>query len=78
MDNTRIEDSVIEDSVIGNNVYFRGIVKSAKNITKTINNRKVVIERIGCIIGDNANMVDVRIESGAMIWPGRKITNKKI
>ena len=78
MDNARIEDSVIEDSVIGNNVFFSGIVKPVLNIQKIINGRKVSIERIGCIIGDNTEALDVRIESGAMIWPGIKITNKSI
>ena len=58
------ENSVVEDSVVGENVYFRGKIKS-KN-------------RLGAIIADNAKAKDVIIKAGCKIWPNKSVSNRTI
>ena len=79
MDNTTIEDkSIIEDSIIGENVNFSGKIISEKNIYSMVKNKKIKVERLGAIIADNVTAKKVEINSGCKIWPNRKISGKII
>jgi len=76
MRNTKISvDSVIEDSIIGENVNFDGIAMSsdAKSIVK---GKAIDAGRMGAIIGDNVTAVKVYIKPGCKIWPNQKITGE--
>ncbi|MBW2976737.1 NTP transferase domain-containing protein [Candidatus Woesearchaeota archaeon] len=77
MDNTTVgKDSIVEDSVIGENVYFKGIAKSSKNVESVVKGEKVIVHRLGTIIGDNAKAEEVEINPGCKIWPNLKIRGK--
>jgi len=74
MDDVTIDkDSIIEDSVIGENVHFNGIAKSSKNVESIVKGKKVIVDNIGVIIGDNVKAEDVKIKPGCKIWPNQKI-----
>lgn len=63
MDNAVIDkNSVIEDSIIGENVYFKGTAKSSN--------------KLGAIIGDNVKAYNVTIKPGCRIWPNKSIRGK--
>lgn len=77
MNNSVIDsDSIIEDSVIGENVYFKGIAKSERDSKSIVNNKPVVVERLGAIIGDNVKAENVEINPGCKIWPNKNIKGK--
>ena len=79
MDNAIIEkDSIIEDSIIGENVYFKGRIISKNNIFSMIKNKKIKVDRLGAVIGDNVKAKNVIISPGCKIWPNKKIENKTI
>ncbi len=79
MDNTIIDkNSVVEDSVIGENVYFRGTVKSKNNVFSIIKNQKIKVDRLGAIIADSVKAKNVVINPGCKIWPNRSISNKTV
>lgn len=79
MDNSVIEkDSVVEESVIGENVYFKGKVKAKENIYSIVKNKKIKVNKLGAIIADNVKAKNVIIEAGCKIWPNKKIKNKSI
>ena len=64
MDNSVIDEGyIIENSVVGENVYFSGKIKSKK---------------FGAIIADNVKAKNVIINSGCKIWPNKAISNKII
>lgn len=76
MDNAIIdEDSVVEDSIIGENVYFNGIIKSGENLTKEINGKQILIKKFGAAIGDNVNAGNIQILPGTLICPGKELRN---
>ena len=73
-DNVTIEkNSVIEDSVIGNDVYFGGQIYSEENVTSFVKGKAVVVKKLGGIIGDNVIANDVIINPGCKIWPNKEI-----
>ena len=75
LDNTMIDkDSLIENSIIGENVYFSGMAKSAKNAESVINGKTIFVERLGAVIGDNVKAENVEIKPGCKIWPNQKIS----
>lgn len=75
MDDTIIdENSIIEDSIIGENVYFQGIARSSKNVESVVKGKKVIVEKIGAIIGDNVKAKEVKISPGSKIWPNKNIS----
>ena len=79
MDKTIIDkNTIVEDSVIGENVHFKGKILAKNKIFLLINNRKIQVGRLGAIVGDNSKLVDVDIKAGCIISPNKKIKNKKI
>ena len=74
LDEVTIEKkSVIEDSIIGNNVYFGGQIYSEENVTSFVKGKPVVVKKLGGIVGDNVIANDVIINPGCKIWPGKEI-----
>jgi len=74
MDNTLInKNSIIEDSVVGANVNFTGKIIAKSNILSNIKNKKIKVDRMGAIIGDNVLAEDVVIKTGCKIWPNKII-----
>jgi len=79
MDNSIVEkDSIVEHSVIGENVHFSGTAKSGKNIELSVNGKSIRVPVIGAIIGDNCKIRNVEIKQGCRINPGKIIADKKI
>lgn len=74
MDKTIIDkSSVVEDSVIGENVYFNGIAKSAKNVKSAVNKKYVFVGNLGTIIADNVKAKNVDIKPGSKVWPDKSV-----
>lgn len=74
MDNVTIgKNSVVDDSIIGENVNFDGKVISKNNAVSVVNNKKIKINRLGAVIGDNVKAQNVVIYPGVKIWPNKKI-----
>ena len=74
MDNVTIEkNSVIEDSVIGSNVYFGGRILSEENVKSMIKGKPVIVKKLGAILSDNVIANDVIIKPGCKIWPNKEI-----
>ena len=64
MDNTIIsENSMVENSIIGENVHFDGKIKAKEH---------------GAIISDGVDAHNATIAPGCRIWPNKKIKNKTI
>ena len=79
MDSAIIDkNSVVEDSVIGENVYFSGIILAEDNTFSIIKYKKIKVDRLGAIIGDNSKLINVVISSGCKICPNKKIKNEII
>jgi len=77
MDNTIIEkNSVVEDSIIGENVRFSGKIISKNNAYSIVKNKKIKIDKAGAIIGDNVRADCVKIHPGSKIWPNKKISGE--
>jgi len=77
MDNATIEkNSVVEDTIIGENVRFSGKIISKNNAYSIVKNRKIMIGKAGAIIGDNVNVNNAVIEPGCKIWPNQKISRE--
>lgn len=77
MDNVIIDkNSIIEDSIIGENVYFNGTIISKNNIYSTVKNKKIRVDRLGAIIADNVKAKNVVINAGCKIWPNKRINGK--
>ena len=74
MDGVTIEkNSVIEDSVIGNDVYFGGQILSEENVKSVVMGKQVVVKKLGAVLGDNVVANDVVINPGCKIWPNKEI-----
>ncbi len=74
MDNTIVEKgSLIEDSVIGENVYFKGKIIAKNNVYSVVKGKKLKVTRLGAIISDNVKAENVIINAGCKIWPNKKI-----
>ena len=79
MDNSVIEkDSIVEGSIIGENVNFSGKIISKSNATSIVNGKEIKIGKFGAVIADNVKARNVAISPGCKIWPGKKISNKTI
>ena len=79
MDKTIVgTNSIVEDSVIGENVFFQGTILSRNNSLSIIKNGKIRVGRIGAIISDNVTAKNVVIEPGSKIWPNLSLSNKII
>ena len=79
MGNTFIgKGSVIEDSVIGKNVYFNGKALAGNNVHSAVKGEWIMVDRLGAIIGDNVKADNVMIKPGCKIWPNKSILNKYI
>ena len=70
------KDSDVEDSVIGENVYFKGSAKSEKNVMSVVKGKQILVEKLGAIIADNVVAKEVNIKPGCKIWPNKKINGK--
>ena len=70
------KNSIIEDSIIGENVYFKGTIIAKNNIYSTIKNKKIKVDRLGAIISDNVKAENVIINAGCKIWPNKIIRGK--
>ncbi len=74
MGNSIIEEgSVIEDSIIGENVYFSGMARSLSNAVSIINGKPVNAGRLGAIVGESVKAENVVISPGCKIWPNKTI-----
>ena len=74
MDNTIIDKgSIVEDSIIGENVYFKGTIIAKNNIYSNVRNKKIRVDRLGAVISDNVKAENVIINAGCKIWPNKKI-----
>ena len=79
MDKTIIDkDSIIEDSVIGENVYFKGVIIAKNNVYSIIKNKKIKVNRMGAVISDNVKAKNVIVNPGCKIWPNKIIANTAI
>jgi len=79
MDNSVIENnSIVEDSVIGQSVHFSGKIKSKTDAISIIGHKKVKVKKLGSIIGDNVKANNVIVNAGCKIWPNISISDKVI
>ena len=79
MDSTTIDKgSIVEDSVIGENVYFNGKIVSKNNVYSNVKNKKIKVRSLGAIVSDNVRAKNVIINAGCKIWPNKSISNKTI
>ena len=79
MDNTIIDKgSVVEDSVIGSGVYFKGKIYAKSSVFSVIKGKRIKTGKLGAIIADNAKARNVVVKAGCKIWPGKIISNKTI
>ena len=75
MDGTIIgKNSIIEDSVIGENVYFNGTIIAKNNVYSVVKGKRIKVERLGAIISDNVKAENVIINAGCRIWPNKNIS----
>lgn len=70
--------SLIEDSIVGENVHFFGRIKAKDNSYSTVSGNKVPAGRFGAAIGDDVEAQDVTIGAGCKIWPGKIISRQAI
>ena len=79
MDNTIIEEkSSIENSVIGEDVYFEGRIIAKDNAYSSVKGKKVPAGRLGAIIGDNTRIMNSTLSPGVKVWPDKIIISQKI
>ena len=69
MDNTIIdENSIMEDSIIGENVHFNGTIIAQNNIYSIVKDKKIKVDRLDTIMGYNVKANNVTINAGRKIW----------
>ena len=79
MDNAVIDgNSIIHDSIIGENVYFSGKIMSKNNAYSLVKGKKIKAGRLGAIIADNVRAKNVIISPGCKIWSNKSISDKSI
>ena len=77
MDNTIIDkNSIVEDSIIGENVHFNGKIIAKNNVYSIVKNKKIKVDRLGAIIADNVKAENVIVNPGCKIYPSKKIKGK--
>ena len=75
MDNSIIDkNSIIEDSIIGENVYFKGAIIAKNNVYSIVKGKKIKVDRLGAIIADDVKAKNVIISAGCKIWPNKTIS----
>lgn len=67
------KSSIIQNSIIGENVHFNGKVLTKNNVYSVVKGKKIKVYRLGAIIADNVKAENVKINAGCKIWPNRKI-----
>ena len=73
-DNVIVEEgSVVEDSVLGYGVKFKGIVKGEDDVKSLVKDKWAWVDRLGAVIGDNVTVNSAEIKAGVKIWPGKKV-----
>lgn len=65
--------SIVQDSIIGENVYFKGTIIAKNNIYSIVKGKKTKVDRLGAIIGDNVKAKNVVISAGCKIWPNKTV-----
>ena len=79
MDNSYIsEGSIIEDSIIGENVSFDGRIFAGDDSYSSVCGKTISTGRFGAVVGDGVKALNVRIKPGCKIWPYKKIKNLAI
>lgn len=79
MDNTTIDrNSIVKDSIIGENVYFSGKIISRNNAYSMVKGKKIKANSLGAVIADNVKAKNTIINAGCKIWPNKSIANKVI
>jgi len=79
MDNSIVDkDSIVQDSIIGNNAYFQGKIISKNDVISIVKGKKINAGRFGAVIADNSRIKNVIIEAGCKIWPNKFVSGKKI
>ena len=79
MDNTNVmEGSIVENSVIGENVFFKGIAKKGAPAKSFVKNRYIDVPALGAIMGDNSTITDSNISPGSKIWPDKKVIREDV
>jgi len=79
MDKTIIEkNSIVQNSVIGENVYFSGKIIARNVVYSSSKNKSIKSQRLGAVIGDNVRAENVTIKAGCKIWPYSVISNQTI
>jgi len=74
MNNVTIDKgSIVEDSIIGNNVDFNGKIIAKNHIYSIVKDKKIKVDRLGAIIADNVKTYNVTIKAGCKIWPNKNI-----
>ena len=62
MDNTTIDEgSFIENSIIGENVFFSGTIRAKKNAVFEVNGKPVNVQNFGAVIGDNSRLINANL-----------------
>lgn len=79
MANSIIEKgSIVKDSIIGENVHFKGKISSKVNAVSIVKGKKIKAPKLGAVIGDNVRAKNVTISPGTLIWPKIKVNGKKL
>jgi len=74
MDNTTIDKgSIVQDSIIGGNVYFKGSIIAKNNVYSIVKGKKIKVDRLGAIIADDVKAKNVIISAGCKIWPNKTV-----
>ncbi|MBL7055831.1 NTP transferase domain-containing protein [Candidatus Woesearchaeota archaeon] len=77
MDNSLVmEGSLVENSIIGENVIFDGQARSKKNVYPEIKGKKIKVSNFGTVISDKVIAESVIIKPGIRISPGKKLKGK--
>lgn len=79
MDNSIIEEkSSVENSVIGESVYFEGKITSKGNAFSSVKGKRIPAGRFGAVIGDNARIMNSTMLPGSKVWPNKTIISQKV
>ena len=77
MNNTTVDKgSIVQDSIIGENVYFKGAIIAKNNVYSIVKGKKIKVDRLGAIIADNVKANNVVISAGCKIWPNEIVRGK--
>ncbi len=79
MDNSIIEEkSSVENSVIGEDVYFEGSIIAKENAYSSVKGEKIPAGMLGAIIGDNTKITNSILLPGVKVWPNKTLISQKI